>query len=176
MPHSVKSHEDHRKSICFSSCSPISPHPLSKESRAKGRSRSISSPPSPVKLCLACLSVLQQGKAHVCTEGEYNKNLVSLASSTPKGGQMVAASVLKELPSSPGGTVCLTQVKEGAPLPVSVRKAKGDSSGPLFGVADAVEIQQYTQDFFKVSQVVIDGKDKVIIHCVDLSELVFFYS
>ena len=103
-------------------------HPLSLGDRNKGRrqdnvngggdSAFPKKQPTPVKICPACLTTCQVGHPHVCKISTRRENLLRLAEADPQGAAMIASAVIKDAPSSPGGTVRLTQRLGGRPVPI----------------------------------------------------------
>ena len=142
--------------ICAIATSRLSSdHPLGLNVREKGRpvtqvpgNASFSfaqAPPTPVKICLSCLSLPKVGHPHQCNISTRRENLLALAASDPQGAEMIASKVVSESPSSPGGTVRLAQRLGGRPLPLT----RGASHKPperhaSFSVEDLIHIQLCT--------------------------------
>ena len=74
---------------------------------------------SPGLICKDCLTEVKEGEEHKCSSANRRASLLKLAEADPKGSQMIAAKVVKNLPGSPGrGTKRLTQERGGKPVPV----------------------------------------------------------
>ena len=88
-----------------------------------GTKRKVGRPPtanvSSGLICKDCLKDRKEGEKHTCDPAHRRSALLKLAEADPKGSQMIAAKVVKNLPGSPGkGTKRLVQERGGRPLPV----------------------------------------------------------
>ena len=81
-------------------------------------------PPQPQTMCPTCKLVgAQAGDGHVCNMASLTRNTLALVEQNPLVKERVAASIIKGLPKSPGGTIRLRQATGGQQVPLSLGKA-----------------------------------------------------
>lgn len=100
-------------------------------------------PPRPQTMCPTCKLVgAQEGDGHDCNLAALTRNTRAIVEENPVVKERVAASILKSLPKSPGGTIRLSQATGGPKAPVSLGRAAEPQAKTLISVDAMATLQQ----------------------------------